>query len=114
MHLMPFCVNADEFTLRAPTVQYKLINHDIVKLRWNKVDEADKYFIYRYDFNKKKYNKTGEVRTSQCRITDLKPLTRYRYAVVSVKEITNNKYKTETDSDILNLRDSFDDITDDY
>ena len=98
--ILPMDVNAETMSLKTPSVQYKLINHDEVKLRWNKVDSADKYYIYRYDFDKMKYIKAGEVRTTQCRITGLEPTTKYKYAVVAVKidgeeEIHSNVRSTE-------------------
>ena len=47
--LMPVGVSAETETDTAPTVMYKLINHDCIKLKWDEVAGADGYYIYRTD-----------------------------------------------------------------
>ena len=47
--LMPVRVSAETETDTAPTVMYKLINHDCIKLKWEEVTGADGYYIYRTD-----------------------------------------------------------------
>ena len=47
--LMPVRVSAETETDTAPTVMYKLINHDCIKLKWDEVAGADGYYIYRTD-----------------------------------------------------------------
>ena len=62
--VFPISASAEE-TISAPkTVQYKLINHDKVALRWSKVEGADKYYIYLYNAETGKYKKEGEVKVS--------------------------------------------------
>ena len=82
----------------SPVLQYKFVNHDEVQLRWNNVEDADKYYIYSYDFDKMIYNMVGEVKTTQCRITKLEPTTKYRYAVAAVKIVGEEEIQSEVKS----------------
>ncbi len=43
-------------------LQYKIVNHDKVALRWSKVDGAEKYYIYQYNNKTAKYIKKGETK----------------------------------------------------
>ena len=99
--VLPISAGAENIpTIEAPkAIQYKLLNHDKVKLRWSKVENADCYYIYSYNFEKGKYRKEGEVSSTSCTLTNLTANTEYTIAVVSVKKtkssvVVSKKCKT--------------------
>ena len=59
-------VSAEETSLNAPVVQFKLINHDKIALKWDAVDGADGYLIYRTDV------KTGKTYKYTSPVSDTK------------------------------------------
>ena len=86
----PAGVNAEE-ALKAPTVQYKILNHDKVSLRWNKIDGAESYYIYKRNDETGKYIKKYEVTSNAVTLKKLSPDTEYSYAVVAVKDGVQSK-----------------------
>lgn len=84
-----------EKAIKAPTVQYKLINHDEVKLRWSKSEGADSYYIYVKNSKTGGFVKEGTVKTTSCTITELEASTEYTYGVVAVKQIKNGILKSK-------------------
>lgn len=84
--VFPVCVGAEE-ALKAPTVQFKIINHDQVALRWSKIEGADYYYIYRTDVETGKtvrYKKTVE--GTNTKISGLSAETDYIFKVAAVSE----------------------------
>ena len=81
----PISASAEE-ALKAPTVQYKIVNHDKVSLKWNKIDGAESYYIYMRNNETGKYIKKYEVNSNAVTLKKLSPDTEYSYAVVAVKD----------------------------
>lgn len=84
--VFPVCAGAAG-TLKAPTVQFKLIDYDQIALRWSKVEGADYYYIYRTDVETGKtvkYKKSVE--GTNTKISGLKAETDYIFRVVAVSE----------------------------
>lgn len=73
--------------LQAPVVQFKLINHDEIALRWDEVKGVDYYRIYRTDVETGKtvkYDKT--VNETETNIKGLSAETDYIFKVAAVSE----------------------------
>ena len=84
--VFPAGVSAEE-TLKAPTVQHKLINHDKIALRWSKIEGADYYYVYRTDVDTGetvRYTKSFKGTSTQ--IDGLKAETDYIFKVAAVSE----------------------------
>lgn len=82
-----FPLSAGAEALKAPAVQFKLINHDEIALRWDEVEGADYYQIYRTDAatgKMVKYNKT--VKETETSIKGLSAETEYIFKVSAVNE----------------------------
>ena len=81
--LFPLFASAED--LKAPTVQYKILNHDKVSLKWSKVEGAESYYIYKRDDKTGKYIKKFEVKSNKVTLKNLSPDTEYSYSVAAVK-----------------------------
>ncbi|MDE6599834.1 MAG: fibronectin type III domain-containing protein [Oscillospiraceae bacterium] len=81
--LFPLSVSAEE--IKAPTLQYKILNHDKVSLKWSKVEGAESYYIYKRDDKTGEYIKKFEVKSNKVTLKNLSPDTEYSYSVVAVK-----------------------------
>ena len=84
--VFPISATAEE-ALKAPTVQFKLIDYDQIALRWSKIDGADYYYVYRTDTETGKtvrYNK--EITGTTVKINGLKAETDYIFKVSAVSE----------------------------
>ena len=81
--MFPLSAGAEE--IKAPTVQYKILNHDKVSLKWSKVEGAESYYIYKRDDKTGKYIKKFEVRSNKVTLKNLSPDTEYSYSVAAVK-----------------------------
>ena len=81
--LFPFSASAED--LKAPTVQYKILNHDKVSLKWSKVEGAESYYIYKHDDKTGEYIKKFEVKSNKVTLKNLSPDTEYSYSVAAVK-----------------------------
>ena len=81
--LFPLSAGAEE--IKAPTVQYKILNHDKVSLKWSKVEGAESYYIYKRDDKTGKYIKKFEVKSNKVTLKNLSPDTEYSYSVAAVK-----------------------------
>ena len=80
-------VSAEETALNAPVVQFKLINHDKIALKWDAVDGADGYIIYRTDVKTgKTYKYTSPVSDTKVTVAKLSPETEYVFSVVPIKK----------------------------
>ena len=88
--VFPVCAGAAE-SLKAPTVQYKIVNHDKVSLRWNKIEGAESYYIYKRNDKTGKYTKIHETKSNAVTLKELSPDTQYSYAVVAVKDGVKSK-----------------------
>lgn len=84
--LFPMSASAAE-VLEEPVVQYKLINHDEIALRWTEVEGADGYCVYRTDVETGKTVKYKEiVKDTTFNATGLEPATDYIFKVAAVSE----------------------------
>lgn len=81
--LFPLSASAEK--IKAPTVQYKILNHDKVSLKWSKVEGAESYYIYKRDDKTGKYIKKFEVKSNKVTLKNLSPDMEYSYAVAAVK-----------------------------
>ena len=84
--VFPISASAEE-VLKAPTVQFKLIDHDQIALRWSKIEGADYYYVYRTNTETGKtvrYNK--EITGTTVKISGLKAETDYIFKVSAVSE----------------------------
>ena len=88
--VFPISASAEK-ALAAPTVQYKIVNHDKVSLRWNKIDGAESYYIYKRNDKTGKYIKKYEVKSNAVTLKKLSPGMEYSYAVVAVKDGVKSK-----------------------
>ncbi len=79
------------------------ISSTTVKLKWNKVSNAQGYIIYKYDTKKKTYVRVAKTKTTAntYTVSKLKSGTSYKFAVkayetVDGKEVTSSKFPTVT------------------
>ena len=73
--------------LKAPVVQFKLINHDKIALRWNEVEGADYYRIYRTDVETGKTVKyKNSTKKTEVNIKGVTAETDYIFKVEAVSE----------------------------
>jgi len=86
-----FPLSAGAEGLKAPTVQYKIVSHDKVSLKWNKVEGAESYYIYKRDDKTGKYIKKFEVKSNTVTLKNLSPDTEYSYSVAAVKDGEKSK-----------------------
>lgn len=82
--VFPLSVSAAE-ALDVLVLQYKIVNHDKVSLKWSKVEGAESYYIYKRDDKTGKYIKKFEVKSNKITLKNLSPDTEYSYSVVAVK-----------------------------
>ena len=61
------------------------------KLSWKKVAGAEKYEVYHYVANEKKFNLLGETPNTYVRLSNLKPATLYQYRVRAVSVARDGK-----------------------
>ena len=76
-----------EEVITAPVVQYKLIDHDRIALRWDAVEGADGYYIYRTDVKTgKTFRYPSVVNSTENTIGRLSPDTEYIFSVAPIKK----------------------------
>ena len=73
-------------------LKVETVDTDSVVFTWNDVSGAQKYYVFRYDFNTGKYVSLGSVTTAGCSLSDLKPSTNYRFAVQAAKTVNGKTY----------------------
>ncbi|MCL2053000.1 MAG: hypothetical protein FWG90_00960 [Oscillospiraceae bacterium] len=78
---------AESPALKPPVLQYRLINHDKIALRWSRVEGADRYFIYQLNPETGKYAKKHETQSTSITLTNLEAETEYSYFVAAVREV---------------------------
>ena len=84
-------------TIKAPEkVWYKLINHDKVALKWDTVEGADSYILYKLDAQTGKYGKVCETSKTNLTLKKLTADTEYTYAVRAVGGDGRSKQRTVT------------------
>lgn len=76
--------SADSSVKAPEKVWYKLINHDMVALKWNAVEGADIYILYKLDAKTGKYGKVYETSKTNLTLKKLTADTEYTYAVRAV------------------------------
>lgn len=69
-----------------------------VTLKWSKVTGADKYAVYRYDSDTKKYVKVKNVSKTSYTVTGLDPDTKYSFKVAALVKGKDGKYTAQTKS----------------
>lgn len=72
--------------LKAPVVQFKLVNHDEIALRWSEVRGADYYRVYRTDAATGKTVKYKTTKETEVNIKNLTAETDYIFKVAAVRE----------------------------
>lgn len=77
--------NASTVKMAAPLSLNAVVSGSSVKLTWGKVTGAEKYRVYIYDSNDKKYKKFKDVDTTSCTISSLKKGRIYYFKVAAVK-----------------------------
>ncbi len=92
--VFPLSASANE-NLKAPAVQYKIVNHDKVSLKWSKVEGAESYYIYKRDDKTGKYIKKFEVKSNAVTLKNLSPDTEYSYTVAAVKDGAKSKFSNK-------------------
>ncbi len=63
-----------------------------ITLSWNKAPGVSSYVVYSYNASTKKYAKLKTVNTNKLKITGLKSLTAYSYAVMATKKVGDTTY----------------------
>ncbi len=86
MCFLPTSASAKTEILKTPVLQYKILNHDKIQLRWTKIDGANKYYIYQLNDKTGKYAKKYEVKAATYTIKNLNAENMYSYYVKAVKE----------------------------
>ena len=82
-------------TLSAPTnIGYTSTSNSIT-LKWDSVDGADLYRVYKYDAAKKGFVKYKSVSSTSCKITDLKSNTAYAFKISSAYKEGNSYVEGE-------------------
>lgn len=66
---------------------------DSITLKWDSVDGADAYAVYKYNSSTKKYEKYKTVTKATCKVTGLKKGTKYQFKVKALKK-NGKKYIT--------------------
>ena len=66
---------------------------DSITLKWDIVDGADAYAVYKYNSSTKKYEKYKTVTKATCKVTGLKKGTKYQFKVKALKK-NGKKYIT--------------------
>lgn len=85
--ILAFPLSAGAEELKAPVVQFKLINHDEIALRWSKIEGADYYRIYRTDVATGKMVKyKNPIKKTEVNIKGLTAETEYIFKVAAVSE----------------------------
>lgn len=59
---------------------------DSITLKWDSVDGADAYAVYKYNSSTKKYEKYKTVTKATCKVTKLKKGTKYQFKVKALKK----------------------------
>lgn len=81
----PIKVKAEE--LKAPVVQFKLVNHDEIALRWNEIEGVDYYRIYRTDVGTgKTVRYKNPIKKTEVTVKGLSAETEYIFNVAAVSE----------------------------
>lgn len=94
--LFPLSASAEK--IKAPKVQFKLVNYDKIALRWNEVEGADYYRIYRTDVKTGKTVKyKNPIKKTEVNIKGLTAETEYIFKVAAVSE-KNGEIITEVKS----------------
>ncbi len=65
-----------------------------VTLRWDAVDGADAYRVYKYSSSQKKYKSFKTVRKTSCKMTDMKSGTTYKFKVAALVK-SGDSYKAQ-------------------
>lgn len=89
--------------LSAPAVKLSSTTASAVKLKWNKVNGADAYRIYKYDSASKKYVKVKDVKTTSSTISGLSANTTYKFAVAALVK-SGSSYKAQTRSAAISAK----------
>lgn len=75
-----------------------------VTLKWSKVEGADKYAVYRYDNQSKKYVKAGNTSKTSYTVTGLDSDTKYSFKVAALVKGKDGKYAAQTKSGAKSVR----------
>lgn len=70
--------------LAAPTGIKGTVSEDKIVLKWNEVDGAKAYRVYKYDFKTGKYLKYKDVSGTKCTVKGLKSGTKYSFKVYAL------------------------------
>lgn len=90
---------AETEKLAAPkTLKVSAKTDTTVTLKWSKVSGADKYAVYRYDGDKKKYVKVKNVSKTTYTVTGLEPDTKYSFKVAALVKGADGTYAAQTKS----------------
>ena len=96
MLLMTVISFADDVPDAPEKVWYKLINHDKVALKWDAVEGANSYILYKLDAKTGKYGKVYETSKTNLTLKKLTADTEYTYAVRAVGNDGRSKRRRVT------------------
>lgn len=72
-------------------VSAEAVTFDTAAVKWNKVNEAEKYNIYRADGEKDTYSKIAESKSNTFNDSKLIPTTKYRYKITAINKNGESK-----------------------
>ena len=67
-------------------------NTTALNLKWNKVEDATGYVVYRYNSSSKKYSKLGSTKKCVFKVENLQTRTTYQFAVRAYKRVDGKNY----------------------
>ncbi|MGN1114636.1 MAG: fibronectin type III domain-containing protein [Oscillospiraceae bacterium] len=76
------------------------VTYDSVKLSWNKISGAAKYYVYKYNSAKKKYEYVASTTALYYKAGNLKVGTSYKFAVMAAKTLSGSTVKSDRLSSI--------------
>ncbi len=83
-------ISAQGTEYNAPTVQYKLNNHDSISLKWNNIEGADAYYVFRTNTETgKKVRYTKPTSDTEITINNLSANTEYVFNIAPIKKKGN-------------------------
>jgi len=82
-------------------VSIQSVTFDKAVVKWNTVKDIKKYYIYRADGEKGKYNKVGESTSDTFNDSKLLPLTKYKYVVTSINKNGESEYSSPAETTTL-------------
>ena len=70
-----------------------------ITLKWDEVNGADRYAVYIYNAESKKYTLYQYVTSEKCTVTSLRSNTKYKFIIQSMKKASDGKYVSSEEAE---------------